>query len=209
MEALFQGSTGCSVSASPLIRGSGDQLLWRTYHSALLAQLWCLYNSRDKHTQTCPSGSFCVPLEVWDWVFRVLWELRLVLSGKHKVHCNSTLAKHHYKMPKHDPKDKSRSSRIECSYWDSFSLILTGWRVGCGETWWGLTRASVGSCTWGGTAPHTSTRMGAHLLGRSSVGKDLGVLWGDKLTMSLQSPCGQKSQWYPGVHGEECGQQDE
>lgn len=57
--------------------------------------------------------------------------------------------------------------------------------------------------------PMYPQRLGADLLGRSSVEKQLGVLGGDKLTMSLHCPCGQESQCYPGVYREECGQQAE
>ena len=36
------------------------------------------------------------------------------------------------------------------------SKTWTGWR----GTWWSSTRASAGSCTWGGTTPCTSTGLG-------------------------------------------------
>ena len=41
-----------------------------------------------------------------------------------------------------------------------FSKIWTGWRVGCRGTWWSSTRISVGTCTWGGATPCTSTGSG-------------------------------------------------
>lgn len=57
--------------------------------------------------------------------------------------------------------------------------------------------------------PMYQHRLGADPLWGSSVEKDLGVLECDKLTVSLQCPCGQESQCHPGVHEEECGQQIE
>ena len=40
------------------------------------------------------------------------------------------------------------------------SETWTGWRVGQRGTWWSSTRASAGSCTWGGTTPCISTGLG-------------------------------------------------
>jgi len=41
-----------------------------------------------------------------------------------------------------------------------FSKTWTGWRAGQRGTWWNPTRASAGSCTWGGTTPCISTGWG-------------------------------------------------
>ena len=72
---------------------------------------------------------------------------------------------------------------LKCLEICNMSVIFRSqWRDSLSGTWWCSTRASAGSCTWGGTTPCTSK----DLLESSSTERDLGVLGDDKLTMTQQ-----------------------
>ena len=54
----------------------------------------------------------------------------------------------------------ARSSGLIAYFWGAKNVTWTGWKVGQRGTWWGSTRLSAGSCTWGGTNPCISTGLG-------------------------------------------------